>query len=96
VRAAALEVPRATRVNVVSPAFVRETMDAMGMDSTQGMPARQVALAYKETVESDRNGDVAQPAPPRRPTKRGTRLQYCSYSSPNARRRCSSSVRIIR
>lgn len=65
VRAAALEMPGATRVNVVSPVFVKETMEAMGMDSSRGMPASQVALAYKETVESDRSGDVVNLVPDR-------------------------------
>jgi NAD(P)-dependent dehydrogenase (short-subunit alcohol dehydrogenase family) len=58
VRAAALEMLRGTRVNVVSPAFVKETLEAMGMDSTGGMPAVKVALAYKESVEGKRNGET--------------------------------------
>ena len=58
VRAAALEMQRGTRVNVVSPVFVAETVEAMGMDSTGAMPAVKVALAYKESVEGSRNGEV--------------------------------------
>jgi NAD(P)-dependent dehydrogenase (short-subunit alcohol dehydrogenase family) len=58
VRAAALEKLRGTRVNVVSPVFVKETLEAMGMDSTGGMPAVKVALAYKESVEGKRNGET--------------------------------------
>jgi NAD(P)-dependent dehydrogenase (short-subunit alcohol dehydrogenase family) len=58
VRAAALEMLRGTRVNVVSPVFVKETLEAMGMDSTGGMPAVKVALAYKESVEGKRNGET--------------------------------------
>ncbi|MFQ6024304.1 MAG: hypothetical protein ACE5NW_16440 [Acidiferrobacterales bacterium] len=46
------------RVNIVSPIFVKETMEAMGMDSSTGMPAEKVALAYKESVEGQQNGDV--------------------------------------
>jgi NAD(P)-dependent dehydrogenase (short-subunit alcohol dehydrogenase family) len=58
VRAAALEAQRGIRVNAVSPIWVKETMEAMGMDSSEGMPANQVALAYKESVEGLRNGEV--------------------------------------
>jgi NAD(P)-dependent dehydrogenase (short-subunit alcohol dehydrogenase family) len=58
VRAAALEVKRGVRVNVVSPGWVKETLQAMGMDSTPGTPAAQVAFAYREAVESKRNGEV--------------------------------------
>jgi NAD(P)-dependent dehydrogenase (short-subunit alcohol dehydrogenase family) len=58
VRAAALEMQNGVRVNVVSPVFVKETMEAMGMNSTDGMPAIKVALAYKVSVEGKRNGEV--------------------------------------
>jgi NAD(P)-dependent dehydrogenase (short-subunit alcohol dehydrogenase family) len=58
VRAAVLEIGDGIRLNVVSPVFVKETMEAMGMDSTHGMPAAKVALAYKESVESLRNGEI--------------------------------------
>ena len=58
VRAAALEVKRGIRVNVVSPIWVKETMEAMGMDTSEGMSAVQTALAYKESVEGLRNGEV--------------------------------------
>ena len=58
IRAAALEMQRGLRVNVVSPVFVKETMEAMGMDSSSGMPAERVALAYRESVEGQRNGEV--------------------------------------
>jgi NAD(P)-dependent dehydrogenase (short-subunit alcohol dehydrogenase family) len=58
VRAAALEMERGIRVNAVSPIWVKETMEAMGMDSSSGMPAEKVARAYKESVEGHRNGEV--------------------------------------
>jgi len=58
VRATALELPRGLRVNAVSPVWVKETLIALGMDSTNGMPAQQVALAYVESVEGKRNGEV--------------------------------------
>ena len=58
VRAAALEMPRGIRLNVVSPPWVRETLLAMGQDSANGLPAAQVATAYVESVESHRHGEV--------------------------------------
>lgn len=57
-RAAALEAPRGIRVNVVSPPWVTETLDAMGMKGIQGMPAAQVARAYVESIEGSRSGEV--------------------------------------
>ena len=58
VRAAALETQRGIRVNSVSPVWVLETLEALGMDVSEGMPAAQVALAYKESVEGQRSGEV--------------------------------------
>lgn len=57
-RAAALELPRGIRINVVSPPWVTETLRALGMDLTGGLPADRVALAYRESLESRRSGDV--------------------------------------
>jgi NAD(P)-dependent dehydrogenase (short-subunit alcohol dehydrogenase family) len=57
-RAAALELPRNIRINVVSPPWVSETLAAMGQDSSMGMPAAQVAGAYLESVEGQRTGEV--------------------------------------
>jgi NAD(P)-dependent dehydrogenase (short-subunit alcohol dehydrogenase family) len=58
VGAAALEMPRGIRVNVVSPPWVSETLEAMGQDASTGMPAAKVAAAYVESVESQRTGEV--------------------------------------
>lgn len=58
VRVAALEVPRGIRVNVVSPPWVSETLAAMGQSPDAGLPAAQVAAAYGESVESQRNGET--------------------------------------
>jgi NAD(P)-dependent dehydrogenase (short-subunit alcohol dehydrogenase family) len=58
VRAAALEMPKGVRVNVVSPPWVKETMEAMGMDSSAGLPAAVVAKAYLAAVEGAMNGAV--------------------------------------
>ncbi len=57
-RAAALEAPRGIRVNVVSPPWVSETLEAMGRDPQGGLPAAQVARAYVESVEGGRSGAV--------------------------------------
>lgn len=58
VRAAALEMPRGIRINVVSPGWVRETLEMLGMDPAQGTPAAVVARAYVESVEGTSNGEV--------------------------------------
>jgi NAD(P)-dependent dehydrogenase (short-subunit alcohol dehydrogenase family) len=57
-RAAALEMPRGVRINVISPPWVSETLEAMGRDADAGMPAAQVARAYVESVEGSENGEV--------------------------------------
>ncbi len=56
VKAAALEVSNGIRVNTVAPAFVKETMEMMGMDPTTGLSAADTAKAYKQAVEGDANG----------------------------------------
>ena len=57
-RAAALEMPRGIRINVVSPIWVKETMEKMGMDTAGGMSAEKTARAYVESVEGSRKGEV--------------------------------------
>jgi NAD(P)-dependent dehydrogenase (short-subunit alcohol dehydrogenase family) len=57
-RAAALEMPRGIRINVVSPPWVAETLQAMGQDPSGGMPAAQVARAYVDAVTGTHNGKV--------------------------------------
>ncbi|HEU4685153.1 MAG TPA: short chain dehydrogenase [Nitrospira sp.] len=61
VRAAALELPRGIRINAVSPPWVRETLIALGMDPSGGMPADQVGRAYLESVEGRRHGEIIEP-----------------------------------
>jgi NAD(P)-dependent dehydrogenase (short-subunit alcohol dehydrogenase family) len=58
VAAAALETPRGVRVNVVSPPWVTETLQRLGMDPSHGLPAAQVAHAYVRSVEGQENGRV--------------------------------------
>jgi NAD(P)-dependent dehydrogenase (short-subunit alcohol dehydrogenase family) len=62
-RAAALEAPRGIRVNVVSPPWVTETVQAMGWPPVPGsLPAAVVARAYVESVEGRMTGQVLKPA----------------------------------
>lgn len=62
VRAAALEMPRGVRVNVVSPPWVKETLRAMKMDESHGLAVAEVAKAYAAAVEGKSNGEVIAPA----------------------------------
>ena len=57
-RAAALELPRGIRVNVVSPPWISETMLAMGMDPTGGNQAAHAARAYVAAVGGTGTGEV--------------------------------------
>lgn len=59
-RAAALEMPRGIRVNVVSPPWVTETLEAIerDVDVAGSLRAKEVAAAYVESVEGSRNGEV--------------------------------------
>lgn len=67
VRAAALELPRRLRINIVSPPWVKETMVKLGMDPSTGLAATHVAQAYVASVEGEHQGVVLDPAhlPPR-------------------------------
>ena len=62
VRAAAPDLGRGLRINAVSPGWVAETMSELGMDPTEGTPARKVALAYLEAVEGTMHGEILRPA----------------------------------
>lgn len=63
VRAAALELPRRIRVNVVSPGWITETLVALGMDPKPGMPAAKVAQTYVESLRGTATGAVLSPFP---------------------------------
>lgn len=56
VRAAALELPRGVRVNVVSPPWISETLAQMDRDPSEGLPAATVADAYAVSVEGTQSG----------------------------------------
>jgi NAD(P)-dependent dehydrogenase (short-subunit alcohol dehydrogenase family) len=58
VRAAALEAPRGLRINAVSPGWVKETMERLGMDSSPGIPARELAKIYVGVLEGTQTGTV--------------------------------------
>ena len=57
-RAVALELGRGIRVNAVSPAFVKETMEMMGMDPTPGISASDTANAYVAAIEGNQSGET--------------------------------------
>jgi NAD(P)-dependent dehydrogenase (short-subunit alcohol dehydrogenase family) len=61
VRAAAVEMPRGLRLNAVSPGWVRESLEKLGMDSSGGVPASDVARAYVEAIEGSMQGQVITP-----------------------------------
>jgi NAD(P)-dependent dehydrogenase (short-subunit alcohol dehydrogenase family) len=65
VRAAALDMPRGVRINIVSPPWVTQTLAAMDREGPGGMPAVQVARAYVESVEGSRTGAVLDARAPR-------------------------------
>jgi NAD(P)-dependent dehydrogenase (short-subunit alcohol dehydrogenase family) len=55
-RAAALDLPRGIRVNTISPPFIRETAQSMGLPG--GLPASENAKAYVALVEGSETGQV--------------------------------------
>lgn len=57
-KAAAQELDRGLRVNTISPVFVKETMEKMGMDSSTGLSAADTAKAYVAAVEGTMNGEI--------------------------------------
>lgn len=60
-RAAALDLPRGLRVNVVSPPWVEETLRELNMTDMSGLPAAVVARAYVQAVSSNATGQVIEP-----------------------------------
>jgi NAD(P)-dependent dehydrogenase (short-subunit alcohol dehydrogenase family) len=62
VRAAALEAPRGIRVNAVSPPWVSETLQALKMDPSQGLPAAVVARSYVQSVTGTDTGATLEPS----------------------------------
>lgn len=58
VRAAALDLGKGIRVNAVSPVFVTETAQKLGMDTVGTMSATETAKAYRVSVEGEMTGLV--------------------------------------
>ena len=60
VRAAAIEMPRSQRINVVSPGVIEEAMDdyAPFFRGFEPVPAARAALAYAKSVEGAQTGQV--------------------------------------
>lgn len=56
--AASIELGDKLRINVISPIFVKETMEKMGMDSSSGMSAANTAIAYQVALEGQMTGAV--------------------------------------
>ena len=61
VRGAALDLPRRIRVNVVSPPWVTETLEALHRDPSDGLPAAVVARSYVQSVTGTQTGAVIEP-----------------------------------
>ena len=57
IRAASLEL-EGLRINAVSPIFVKETMEVMGMDSSAGVSAADLAKIYQTVLEGDFHGRI--------------------------------------
>ncbi|WP_299003907.1 short chain dehydrogenase [uncultured Shewanella sp.] len=57
-KAAAFELGDTLRINTVSPHFVTETMEMMGMDSSGGISATDTAKAYIYALNSNETGQV--------------------------------------
>lgn len=59
---AAPELPRGLRVNLVAPGWVQETLDALGLQSPKGTPAREVEQLYVSAVEGAMSGQALRTA----------------------------------
>jgi len=59
-KSAAIEMPNNTRINVVSPTVLTESMDKFGayFRGFESVPASRVALAYSKSVEGAQTGQV--------------------------------------
>jgi NAD(P)-dependent dehydrogenase (short-subunit alcohol dehydrogenase family) len=61
VACAAVELPRGLRINSVSPGWVAETLEALGMDPAPGTPAAEVARTYAAAVTGRDQGRTLRP-----------------------------------
>lgn len=63
VQAAAIEMPRGLRVNVVSPGWVKETLEKLGIDSGGGTLVSDVVRAYIQAATGSMQGQTLTPSP---------------------------------
>jgi NAD(P)-dependent dehydrogenase (short-subunit alcohol dehydrogenase family) len=63
VGAAALALPRGIRINTISPGWVSETLAEMGQDPQSGIPAKDVARVYVNTLDGKGSGEVVPAVP---------------------------------
>ncbi|MGW7641266.1 short chain dehydrogenase [Streptomyces decoyicus] len=61
VRNAASELPRRLRINLISPGWIKETLEGMGADGNEGTPVYEVAQAYVTSVEGTAQGQTIRP-----------------------------------
>ncbi len=61
VRHAATEIGPETRLNVVRPGWVQETLDALGLDRS-GTPASVIAQTYLAAIEGTAHGEILVPS----------------------------------
>ncbi|MBB5936508.1 short chain dehydrogenase [Streptomyces zagrosensis] len=57
----AAELPRNLRINLISPGWIKETLEGMGADPADGTPVSEVARAYVEAVEGALQGQTIRP-----------------------------------
>ncbi|TXS12607.1 MULTISPECIES: short chain dehydrogenase [unclassified Streptomyces] len=58
---AASELPRRLRLNLISPGWIKETLESMGADGSDGTPVSEVARAYVAAVEGTAQGQTIRP-----------------------------------
>jgi hypothetical protein len=60
VKAAAIEMPRSTRINAVSPTMLTESAETYGsyFSGFESVSVARVALAYRKSVDGLQNGQV--------------------------------------
>ncbi|MBD0401462.1 short chain dehydrogenase [Flammeovirga sp. EKP202] len=59
VRCIAVEDTNGVNINVVSPGYVKETMESMGMDSSEGIAVAEIATIYKDMIDKKVNGIIS-------------------------------------
>ena len=57
IKSASIEVEN-VRFNAVSPGWVKETLEAMDMDSAPGLPAADIAQVYVDLIDKSESGEI--------------------------------------